>query len=380
MRNFKLSIIILSASLTLFGSGSVVAGMFDALIESVTKSVVEQAVGSAANQAAQPTQAQPTEMAQPILQNGCYFNLPQLPPSAGNHQSDVDRNGCVDYNEMSMHMQIHQAHTTNAQPQQAAAPAGGAGFLGALAGGVAQQAISGKGASPVGRMSGPGGAWVGANMALATAGSAARGQQQQQQQQQPANDPAYAALAASTGLTPAEMARLGNFAQAKQAGMSNHAAALVVSQGGGIPQANNAANAAPYMANSQPMQVAMNNPQNTTGKDDLWEVVTKIDIPGMAIPPQANRVCAQAGKMRNEDKIPQDKNCSVLESRQTGDKYTFNMACEQNGNKMTGAGEVISGRDSYQGTVRTQSTAGGQAMSVTTDFSGRKVGNCTFGR
>jgi len=157
--------------------------------------------------------------------------------------------------------------------------------------------------------------------------------------------------------------------------MSNHAAALVASnQGAGV-----AVNA-PYMVNSQPMQVAMNNPQNTTGKDDLWEVVTKIDIPGMAIPPQANRVCAQAGKMRNEDKIPQDKSCSVLESRQTGDKYTFNMACEQNGSKMTGAGEVISGRDSYQGTVHTQSTAGGQAMSVTTNFSGRKVGNCTFGR
>lgn len=194
---------------------------------------------------------------------------------------------------------------------------GGAGFLGALAGGVAQQAVSGKGVSPVGRMSGPGGAWVGANMALATAAQA-----------QPAN---------------------------------------------------NAANA-PYMANSQPMQVAMNNPQNTTGKDDLWEFVTKIDIPGIAIPPQANRVCAQAGKMRNEDKIPQDKNCSVLESRQTGDKYTFNMVCEQNGSKMTGTGEVISGRDSYQGTVHTQSTEGGQAMSVTTNFSGKKIGNCTFGK
>lgn len=369
MHNFKTAIAVLPVVLMLASPVSAVAGMFDALIQSVTKGVVEQAVGSAANQAAQPTQVQPTEVAQPVLQNGCYFNLPQLPPSAGNHQADVDKNGCVDFNEMSMYMRIHQVHTANAQPQQAAAPSGGAGFLGALAGGVAQQAVSGKGASPLGGMSGPGGAWVGANMALATAGQAARGQQQ------PANNTANAALAASTGITPAEAALLGNYAQAKQSGMSNHAAALVASNQGAGAAVN-----APYMTNSQPMQVAMNNPQNTTGKDDLWEVVTKIDIPGMAIPPQANRVCAQAGKMRNEDKIPQDKNCSVLESRQSGDKYTFNMACEQNGSKMTGAGEVISGQDSYQGTVRTQSTAAGQAMSVTTNFSGRKVGNCTFGR
>lgn len=368
MRNFKLSIIILSASLILSSSGGAVAGMFDSLIESVTKGVVEQAVGGAVNQAAQPAQAQPTEVAQPILQNGCYVNFPQLPPSAGNHQADVDKNGCVDYNEMSMYMQIYRVHTANAQPQQAAAPAGGAGFLGALAGGVAQQAVSGRGASPLSGMSGPGGAWVGANMALATAGQAAQGQQ-------PANNAANAALAKSTGVTPAEAALLGNYAQAKQSGMSNQAAALVASnQGTGM------AASAPYMANSQPTQIAMNNPQNTTGKDDLWEIVAKIDIPGMALAPQANRVCAQAGKMRNEDKIPQDKNCSVLESRQTGDKYTFNMVCEQNGTKVMGSGEVISGRDSYQGTVRTQTTAGGQAMSVTTNFSGRKVGNCTFGK
>lgn len=370
MRNFKLSFTVLSVALTLSGTSN--AGLFDALIEGVAKGAIEQAVGSAANQAAQPTQAQPTEVAQPILQNGCYFNLPQLPPSAANHQADVDKNGCVDYNEMSMHMRIYQVHTANAQPQpQPAAPSGGAGFLGALAGGVAQQVVSGKGASPVGRMSGPGGAWVGANMALATAGQAA------QPQSQPANNAANAALAASTGITPAEAALLGNYAQAKQAGMSNQAAALVASNQGAGAAAN-----APYMASPQAAQVAMNSPQNTSGSDDLWEVVTKIEMPGMpmAIPPQTNRICAQAGRMRNEDKIPQDKNCSVLESRQTGDKYTFNMACEQNGNKMIGSGEVVSGRDSYQGTVRTQTTSGGQAMSMTTNFSGRKIGNCTLGR
>ncbi len=319
MRNFKAAIAVCSTVLMLAHSANAVAGMFDALIEKAVRGAAEQAVSGAVNNAVNAP-VQPAASAVPFLQNGCYVNFPPMPPSAASHQADVDRNGCIDYNEMSMYMQVYRAHTANAQAQPAAAPSGG-GFFGALAGAAAQQAVSGRGAPALGGLSGltgKGAAFVAANQAIGAIGQ--------------------------------------------------------------TQQANNAANA-PAMANSQAAQVAMSNPQNVTGNDDLWEVVTKIEMPGMpmAIPPQTSRICAQAGKMRNEDKIPQDKNCSVLESRQSGDKYTFSMACEQNGTQMTGSGEVISSRDRYQGTVRSQATAGGQAMNVTTNFSGKKVGNCTFG-
>lgn len=319
MRHLKTATAVCSAALMLANSTHAVAGMFDALIEKAVRGAAEQAVSGAVNQAAQP--AQPAASAVPFLQNGCYVNFPPMPPSAASHLADVDRNGCIDYNEMSMYMQVYTVHTANAQAQPAAAPSGG-GFFGALAGAAAQQAVSGRGAPSLGGLSGltgKGAAFVAANQAIGAIGQA--------------------------------------------------------------QQANPAAANAPAMANSQAMQVAMNSPQHAAGNDDLWEIVTKIEMPGMpmAIPPQTSRICAQAGKMRNEDKIPQNKNCSVLESRQSGDKYTFSMACEQNGSQMTGSGEVISSRDSYQGTVRSQTTAGAQAMSVTTNFSGKKVGNCTFG-
>ncbi|TMI03725.1 MAG: hypothetical protein E6H46_08505, partial [Betaproteobacteria bacterium] len=55
-------------------------------------------------------------------------------------------------------------------------------------------------------------------------------------------------------------------------------------------------------------------PASAQGKDDLWEVSTKMEMPGMpmAMPAQTNRFCI--GKNRkDEELVPKQGDCRMLE-------------------------------------------------------------------
>jgi len=76
------------------------------------------------------------------------------------------------------------------------------------------------------------------------------------------------------------------------------------------------------------------------GKDDLWEVTMKMEMPGMpmAMPAQVNRVCLSKNR-KDEDLIPRRENCRVLESSRVGNKLTYKMACTGE-EAMTVSGEM----------------------------------------
>jgi hypothetical protein len=114
------------------------------------------------------------------------------------------------------------------------------------------------------------------------------------------------------------------------------------------------------------------------GADDLWEVTTKMEMAGMpfAMPAQTNQVCLQKGR-QEEGVVPQDKNCRLEDMRRSGNRTTFRMVCEGK-DRMTGDVDITSTGDSYQGTMRMQGTSGGQSMNMTNNFSGRKIGACTW--
>ena len=55
------------------------------------------------------------------------------------------------------------------------------------------------------------------------------------------------------------------------------------------------------------------------GKDDLWEITTKMEMPGMpmAMPAQTQRLCiAKGGK--DDDYIPRREGCRVQDSKRAG--------------------------------------------------------------
>ena len=113
------------------------------------------------------------------------------------------------------------------------------------------------------------------------------------------------------------------------------------------------------------------------GKDDLWEVTVKMEMPGMpmAMPAQTSRVCA-ANSSKDEDYVPKQGNCKMLESKRAGSKLTYKMACDGK-SAMTVTGEIVYATNSYEGKSRMTGQMDGQPMDMTQTFSGKRVGDCT---
>ena len=156
---------------------------FGAMFQSVVENAAKQAVQQGAQQGVQQgvTQAivgnpaQPVAMTAPIMQNGCFFNLPAMPPGV-QFNADLNNNGCVDQNEYATYMQVYQSAMASAAQRQPAAPVAPSAASG-IASAVVGSAIAGRNAG----LNGNATAWVAGQNAIGAAANAARGQQVQQQ-------------------------------------------------------------------------------------------------------------------------------------------------------------------------------------------------------
>jgi len=115
-------------------------------------------------------------------------------------------------------------------------------------------------------------------------------------------------------------------------------------------------------------------PASAQGKDDLWEVSTKMEMPGMpmAMPAQTNRVCL--GKNRkDEDFVPRQGDCHMVESKRVGNKFTYKMECAGN-DPTTIDGAITFGNNVYDGQMRMTMKKTRDTMDMT--LSGKRVGDC----
>ena len=111
------------------------------------------------------------------------------------------------------------------------------------------------------------------------------------------------------------------------------------------------------------------------GKDELWEISSKMEMPGMpmAMPAQVNRVCV--GKNRkDEDLVPKQSNCRVVDSRRVGNKFSYKMECTGN-EPTTTVGELTFNDNAYDGQMRMTMTKTKDTMNMA--LSGKRVGDCT---
>lgn len=118
-------------------------------------------------------------------------------------------------------------------------------------------------------------------------------------------------------------------------------------------------------------------PALAQGTDDLWELTLKMEMPGMpmAMAPQVHRMCV-AKAHQDDDMIPKRGNCRMVDSRRTGNKFSYRMSCTGD-EPMEVTGETTYGNDAYEGRMRMTTTSGGQSMEMMQTYSGRRVGNCT---
>jgi hypothetical protein len=113
------------------------------------------------------------------------------------------------------------------------------------------------------------------------------------------------------------------------------------------------------------------------GKDDLWEITSKMEMPGMpmAMPAQTHRLCiAKSGK--DDDYIPKREGCRVQESKRVGNKVAYKMVCTGK-DAMTVAGETTYAANSYEGRMVMNGKMEGQQVEMTQTYSGKRVGDCT---
>ncbi|MEO8346883.1 MAG: DUF3617 family protein [Betaproteobacteria bacterium] len=124
--------------------------------------------------------------------------------------------------------------------------------------------------------------------------------------------------------------------------------------------------------------VAVGQPAAAQEKDELWEVTTKMEMPGMpmAMPPQTSRTCIAKGSKEDSFIPRKGGECKTVESNRSGGKYTFKMVCEGR-NKMVGIGEVNFAEGSYDGRMQLTGTMDGQPLNMTQAYSGKRVGACT---
>jgi len=116
-------------------------------------------------------------------------------------------------------------------------------------------------------------------------------------------------------------------------------------------------------------------PASAQGKDDLWEVSTKMEMPGMpmAMPAQTHRMCAGKNQ-KEEDFVPKQGDCRMLESKRTGNRFTYKMDCSGS-HPATVDGAITFGSNAYDGQMRMVMKGTTDAMDM--KFSGRRVGDCT---
>ena len=110
---------------------------------------------------------------------------------------------------------------------------------------------------------------------------------------------------------------------------------------------------------------------------ELWEVTTKTEMPGMpfAMPATTMQVCMDKGDVSDPRRsAAPDKDCKITDVRKSGNKTTWKMRCNRNGEVMTGNGVITTTASGYEGTTRVKGKSGGHDINMTSHFSGKKLG------
>ena len=107
------------------------------------------------------------------------------------------------------------------------------------------------------------------------------------------------------------------------------------------------------------------------GSDELWEMTTKMDMPGMPMPAVTQTVCLRKGESYKPGKVPHQKNCEMTGLKVSGNKTTWKMHCSGR-DAMDGSGEVTRTEKTMKGSMKLSS----KDIQMTQTISGKRVGAC----
>ncbi|MEQ1881334.1 MAG: DUF3617 family protein [Burkholderiales bacterium] len=115
------------------------------------------------------------------------------------------------------------------------------------------------------------------------------------------------------------------------------------------------------------------------GPDELWEMSMSMEMEGMSMPAMNQKICQKKGENQESRTPPVEKDCKLVDSRRSGNKQTFKFACDGKDGKYTVIGETESlGKDAYRGNMKSSGVREGEKFDMSTAFSGKRAGNCTW--
>ncbi len=109
-------------------------------------------------------------------------------------------------------------------------------------------------------------------------------------------------------------------------------------------------------------------------KDGLWEITSKIEMPGMpfAMPPQTFRQC-----ITKDNPIPKKEegkqDCKILERKIKGNTVSWTMRCSSPEGTYQMKGETTYNRDSFTGEMQMTTPDGTEMLQ---HMKGHRIGEC----
>ena len=123
-------------------------------------------------------------------------------------------------------------------------------------------------------------------------------------------------------------------------------------------------------AHAADMHKAMQVQLDPSGPDEAWEISSKMEMQGMAMPAQTQKACL--AKTDPKGMPPeQDKNCKVTDHKVSGNKTTVKMQCSGK-EPMTAELETTSSATAFSSIMKMKMKDG----SMTVNSSGKLIGRC----
>lgn len=115
------------------------------------------------------------------------------------------------------------------------------------------------------------------------------------------------------------------------------------------------------------------------GTDELWEMTMSMESEGMSMPAMTQKICQKKGSTQEANTPPLEKDCKITESKRSGNKQIFSFVCDGKDGKYGGSGETETlGKDAYRGKMKSSGVREGEKFDMSTAFSGKRAGNCTW--
>jgi hypothetical protein len=111
-----------------------------------------------------------------------------------------------------------------------------------------------------------------------------------------------------------------------------------------------------------------------TMRDGYWELITTMELPGMPMKMAPTKIkhCYTKEDVKDQKKtITTDKNCTVTDLKQSGNKVSWKMKCTGN-NAGDFSGETAYKGDAYDSTMKMQTQ--GQTMNM--KVKAKRLGDC----